>query len=157
MRTHVAKTLLSLIAGSTLAAAARADEWTGPKEVAGSAREFAAAAERLQKAIQEVNQDSPLVAEVRTLSTSAARLHDSVAKGAAYEDVKNDFRTIEVGYGRFEADLKKAHDVHHEKPVADAAKKVKATFDQLQAHMTGRRPSGKADPSSPGSTREGNR
>ena len=57
----------------------------------------------------------------------------------------------------FEAGLKKAHDVHHEKPVAESAKKVKATFDGLQAHMAGRRPTGTADQASPRPPREDNR
>ena len=157
MRTMVSRSLLSLLAVGLLSAAAPADDWTGPKDVAKAAREFSAAAEKLQKAIKDVNENSPLAAELLSLSKSGTRLHDSVDKGATYEDAKKDFRKVEGGYAHFEAGLKKAHDVHHEKPVADAAMKVKATFDQLQAHMSGRRPSGKTDPSSPESTREGNR
>jgi len=68
-----------------------------------------------------------------------------------------DFRKIENGYARFEAGLKKAHDVHHEKPVADAARSVKASFDRLQAHMSGRRPPENTEPVGPRSAQEGNR
>ena len=154
MRTIMARSLLSLIAVVVLSADARADDWTGPKDVARSAHEFAVAADHLQKAIKDVNDGSPLVAEVRSLSKSAAQLHDSVANGAAYQDAKKDFQKIESGYAHFETGLKKAHDVHHEKPAADAAKKVKATFDQLQAHMSARRPSKKNDQTNPRTTRE---
>lgn len=157
MRTMMVRTLLSVIAAGALSAAAWADDWTNPKDVARSAHEFAGAAERLQTAVKDVNEDSPLVAEVRSLSKSAARLHDSVDKGATYEDAMKDFHKIESSYTHFEAGLKKAHDVHHEKPVADAAKKVKTTFDQLQAHMTGRRPAEKADQVNPRPTQEDNR
>ena len=139
------RSLLSVIAAGALSAAAWADNWTSSKDVARSAYEFAGAAERLQKAIKDVNEDSPLVAEVRSLSKTADRLRDSVDKGATYEDAMKDFHKIESSFAHFDAGLKKAHDVHHEKPVADAAKKAKTTFDQLQAHMTGRRPTQKAD------------
>ncbi|MCA1685517.1 MAG: hypothetical protein LC745_05935, partial [Planctomycetia bacterium] len=98
MRTIVARGFLSLVAAGALSAAVRADDWTGPKDVAQSAHEFAGAAEKLQKAIKDVNEDSPLVAEVRSLSNSATQLHDSVAKGAKYPDAMKDFRKIESGY-----------------------------------------------------------
>ncbi len=39
----VSRSLLSLLAVGLLHAAARADDWTGPKDVANAAREFAAA------------------------------------------------------------------------------------------------------------------
>lgn len=157
MRTTVSRSLLPLLAVGLLSAAAPADDWTGPKEVAKAAREFATAAETLQKAIKGVDDDSPLAEEVFSLSKSATRLHDSVDKGATCEDAKKDFRKVESGYAHFEAGLKKAHDVHHEKPVAEAAKNAKASFDQLQAHMSGRRPSAKSDPSSTRKTQEDHR
>ncbi len=157
MTTKRVRRLFPVVAAVVFAAAARAEDWTGPKDVATSAHGFAGAAEKLQKAIKEVNEDSPLVAEVRSLSKSAAGLHDSVANGATYDDALKDFRKIESGYAHFEAGLKKAHDVHHEKPVADAAKKARATFDQLQAHMTGRRPAENADPASPRPSQKDNR
>jgi len=84
-------------------------------------------------------------------------LTGSCTKGATYEDAKKDFGKMESGYARFEAGLKKAHDVHNEKPVADAAKNVKATFEQLQAHMSGRRPTVKTDQPSSRPTHEDNR
>ena len=149
-----ARTLLSLIAASTLCVTVRADIWTGPKDVARSAHDFADTTEKLQKAIKDVNQDYTLIAEVRALSKSADKLHDSVEKGATYEDAKKDFDKIETGYAHFEAGLKKAHDVHHEKPVADTAKKVKTTFDQLKAHMSGQRPMEKPDQAGPRPTRK---
>ncbi len=157
MRTSLTRSLLTFIAAGVLATAARADDWTGPKDVAKSAREFAYATQQLQKAIKDVDEDSPLVAELLSLSKSAARLQDAVDKGAKYEDAKQDFGKIEGGYAHFEAGLKKAHDVHHEKPVAESAKKVKATFDGLQAHMAGRRPTETADQASPRPPREDNR
>ena len=157
MRTRMARSLLSLVAVGALSAVARSDDWAGLKDVAQSAHEFATAAEKLQNTIKDVNEDSPLVAEARSLSKTAAQLHDAVSKGATYSNAKKDFGKIESGYTHFEAGLKKAHDVHHEKPVADAAKKLKATFDQLQAHMSSRRPAEKSDQASPGSTQEDNR
>ena len=63
----------------------------------------------------------------------------AVDKGATYEVAKQDFRKIEGDYAHFEAGFKKAHDVHHEKPVEETAKKVRATFDHLRAQMTGKR------------------
>ncbi|GAC1306158.1 MAG: hypothetical protein NVSMB14_12530 [Isosphaeraceae bacterium] len=149
MKRTLARSLLSLIAVGTLATAVRADDWTSPKEVAKAAHDFSGASQTLQQAIKDVDEESELVAEIGSLSKSAAELHKSVSKGAAYEDAKKDFRKIESGYARFEAKLKKAHDIHHEKPVADAAKKVKSTFDQLKAHISGRRPSEKTDQASP--------
>jgi len=157
MRTLLTGGFLSVIAAVVLSLATRADDWTGPKEVSRSAREFADATQQLQKAIRDVDEDSPLVAEVLSLSKSAARLRDAVDKGANYEDARQDFRKIEDGYAHFEAGLKKAHDVHHEKPVEEKAKQVKATFDQLQAHMSGRRPPEKTDQVSPRTSRENNR
>lgn len=141
--------LLSLITASALSASAGADDWTSPKDVSKSAREFANATQQLQKAVREVDEDSPLVAELSSLAKSAARLQDAVDKGATYETARQDFRKIEGGYAHFEAGLKDAHDVHHEKPVAETAKKVKATFNRLQAHMSGRRPSENTDQASP--------
>jgi len=141
----VSRSLLSLLAVGLLPAAARADDWTGPKDVANAAREFAAAAETLQKAIKDVNEDSPLAEELQSLSRSAFRLHNSVDKGATYGEAKKDFGTVEGGYAHFNAGLKKAHDVHHEKPVAAAARRVQAAFDALQAHMSGRRPARNVD------------
>ncbi len=149
MRTIVSKSLLSIVAAGALATATRADDWTGPKDAAKSAREFADAAEKVQKAIKDVDEDSPLVAEVGSLAKSAARLRDSVTKGAMYEEAKGGFRKLEAGYAHFEAGLKGAHDVHHEEPVADAAKGLKAAFDRLQAHMTGRRPPGQGEATGP--------
>jgi hypothetical protein len=154
MSTLLTRTLLSFIAAGALSAAARADDWTGPRDVSRSARQFASATEQLREAIRDVDEDSPLVAEVLSLSKSATRLQDAVDKGATYEDARPDFRKIESGYAHFEAGLKKAHDVHHEKPVAESAKKVKATFDQLQAHMSGQRPSEKSGQASPRPSRE---
>jgi 1,4-alpha-glucan branching enzyme len=149
MRMSVARSLLSLIVAGSLSAAARAENWTGPKDVARSAHEFAVAAEKLQKFIKDVNEDSPLAAEIRALSKSASLLHDSVEKGGTYEDAKKAFRKIESDYAHFEAGLKKAHDVHHEKPVEDASKIAKTKFERLQAHMSGRRPVESTAPTSP--------
>jgi len=157
MRTSLTRSLPSFIAAVVLATAARADDWTGPKDVAKSARDFANATRQLQKAIKDVDEDSPLVAEVLSLSKSAARLRDAVDEGAKYGDARQDFGKIEGDYAHFEAGFKKAHDVHHERPVAESAKKVKATFDVLQAHMSGRRPPEKADQDSPQPPREDNR
>src|SRR3954452_3583261 len=157
MRTFLTRSLFSLIAAGVLSAAARAEDWTGPKDVSKAAREFADATQQLQKAIKDVDEDSPLVAEVLALSKSAARLRDAVEKGAKYEDARQDFGKIEGDYAHFEAGFKKAHDVHHEKPVAESAKKVKATFDGLQAHMSGRRPPEQAAQASPQPPREDNR
>jgi hypothetical protein len=156
MRTFFTRGLLSLIAAGALSGSTRADDWTSPKEVSKSAREFANATKQLRDAIREVDEDSPLVAEVLSLSKSAARLQDAVGKGATYEAAKQDFRRLENGYPHFEAGLKKAHDVHHEKPVAEQAKRVKAAFDQLQARISGHRPSEKTDPASPRRSREDN-
>ena len=144
-RTLFARGILLLLATGAISASAWADDWTSPKEVAKSAQEFATSAEKLQKAIKDIQEDSPLVAEVGNLSKSAARLHDSVDKGGTYDDAKEDFRKIEAGYARFEAALKKAHDIHHEKPVEDAAKKLKTSIDALQSHMAGRRPTDKPE------------
>ncbi|GAC1472067.1 MAG: hypothetical protein NVSMB9_18890 [Isosphaeraceae bacterium] len=138
MRRTFASGILSLIASTALSATTHAETWTGPKEVAQSAQEFAGAAETLQNAIKDVDDTSPLVDEVRSLAKSATRLHHSVADGAMYPDAKNDFRKIETSYAHFQAGLKKAHDIHHEKPVADAVKKVKTHFNHLQADMSGR-------------------
>jgi hypothetical protein len=150
MRTYFTRGLLSLLAAGALSVFARADDWTSPKDVSKSAGEFANATKQLLNAIREVDQDSPLVAEVLSVSKSAARLQDAVDKGTTYEAAKQDFRKLENGYAHFEAGLKKAHDVHHEKPVAGQAKKLKAAFDQLQAHFSGHRPSEKTDQASPG-------
>ena len=157
MRTTVAGIFLSLSLVGALSAASPADDWTSPKEVAMSAKAFAGAAETLQKAIKDVVEDSPLVTEVGSLSKSAAKLRDSVDKGALYEDAKKDLRKIESGYAAFESNLKKAHDIHHEKPVADAAKKAKAAFEELQNHMTGKRPADKTNEASPQPAQEDNR
>jgi hypothetical protein len=143
MRILLMSSLLSFTAAGGLSVAARADDWTSPRDVSRSAREFADATQQLHKAIKDVDEDSPLVAEVFSLSNAATRLQDAVDKGARYEAAKQDFHKIESGYAQFEANLKKAHDVHHEKPVAELAKKVKAAFDGLQAHMSGRRPAEK--------------
>ncbi len=157
MGTIVSRILLPLLTVVLLSAAPRADDWTGPKEVAKAAREFATATEKLQKAIKDVKEDSSLAAEVLSLSRSTTQLHDSVEKGATYEKAKKDFRKIESGYVHFEAELKKAHEVHHEKPVAETAKRAKATFDQLQAHMTGRSSTARIDQAGPRPSQEDNR
>ena len=157
MRTIVARTCLSLIAAVAISTTSSADDWTSPKEVAKSAKAFAGAAETLQKAIKDVDANSPLVAEVKSLSKSAAKLCESVDKGASYDDARKDFRKIESGYAAFESNLKKAHDIHHEKPVADAAKKAKATFEELQNHMSGKRPADKTGGASPRPSQEDNR
>ena len=53
--------------------------------------------EQLQKAIKDVNEDSPLAAELLSLSKSATRLHDSVDKGATSEDaMKEAGRLVEA-------------------------------------------------------------
>lgn len=157
MRTMVTSRLLSLIAVGALFATARADDWTTPKDVARSAHEFGAAGLKLQKAIRDAVEDSPLVAEVGNLSKAADRLHDSVDKGAKFEEARKDFRKVEQDYAHFQDGLKKAHDVHHEKPVEEASKKAKAAFDQLQAQMTGRRPQEKTDPATARPSREDHR
>lgn len=150
----MARYLPSLIAAGALSGAVWADDWTSRKAVAKSAQELADTTEKLQKAIKDVDQDSPLIAEVGTLSKSAHKLLDSVENEATHEDAKKDFGKIETGYVHFEAGLKKAHDIHHEKPVADAAKKVKSTFDQLKAHMSGQRPTEKPDQAGTRATRK---
>jgi len=154
MRMVLVRGFLALIAAGTLATGARADDWTSPRDVSRSAHEFATTAEQLQAAIKDVDAESPLVAEVGTLARSATRFHDSVAKGATYQDATKDFGKIEGGYTHFESALKKAHDVHHEPPVAAAGKKFKATFDRLQAHMTGRRPPENPTQATPPRTQE---
>ena len=156
MKIMLTRSLGSLIAVCALSTVARADDWTGPKQVAKSAQEFAGAAEKLQKAIKDVEEDSPLVAEAGALSKSATKLHDSVDKGGTYADAKKDFGKVKSAYTRFEAGLKKAHDIHHEKPVADAEKKAKTMLERLDAHMAGRNPEEKTDQASPRTTREDN-
>lgn len=157
MRRIVAWTCLGFIAAGVLSATSRADDWTSPKEVAKSAKAFAGTAETLQKAIKDVVEDSPLVAEVKSLSKSAAKLGDSIDKGALHEDAKKDFGKIESGYAAFAGELKKAHDIHHEKPVADAAKKAKVAFEELQNQMTGKRPADKTNGARPQPSQEDNR
>ena len=147
MRMRIVPSLLLLMAVGPPSITARADDWTSPKEVAKSAHDFASSTEQLKKTIKDVDENSPLVMEIASLSKLAAQLDDSVAKGAVYEDAKKDFRKIESGYAHFEAGLKKDHDIHHEIPVVNAAKKAKASFEQLQAHMSGRRPTDKSNPS----------
>jgi hypothetical protein len=61
---------LTLIALCALSAVVRSDDWTGPKEVAKATRQFADAAHRLQAAIHDVSEDSPLAGEVQLLSKS---------------------------------------------------------------------------------------
>lgn len=157
MRTMMVRALLSLIAVGPLSAAALAEDWTGPKDVAKAAHEFAGIAGQLQKAIKDIAEDSPLVEEVRLLAKSAGQIEDAVGKGATFEAAKKDFRKLEGDYAHFEAGLKKAHDVHHEKSVEDAAKKVKAALEQLKDHMAGRRPAEKAGEANPRPAREDNR
>ena len=137
-----ARSFLALVMTVVLPAVVRADQWTGPKEVAQAAQEFAAVAQRLQKAIHEVSGESPLAPEMKRLSKSASQLHDAVQKGAPYEDALKDFRKIERDYAHFEAGLKKAHDVHHDKQVEADVKKTKAAFDHLHAQMSGKRSTG---------------
>lgn len=117
----------------------RAEQWTGPKEVAQAAHGFAGAAQRLQKAIHDVSDDSPLSAEMQRVSKAASQLHDAVDKGASYEVALKSFRAIERDYAHFEGGLKKAHDVHHDKQVVAEVNKTKAAFELLQARMAGRR------------------
>ncbi len=157
MRTIMVRALLSLIAAGTLSAAARAEDWTGPKDVAKAAHEFAVVVGQLRKAIKDVAEDSPLVEEARLIAKSAGQIEDAVGKGATYEAAKKEFRKVEGDYAHFEAGLKKAHDVHHEKTVEDAAKKARAAFEGLQAHMSGRRPAEEANQASPRPAREDNR
>lgn len=115
------------------------------------------ASETLQKAIKDVVADSPLVAEAGSLSKASSKLCGSVDKGASYEDANKQLRKIESGYALFEANLKKAHDIHHEKPVADAAKQAKAAFKQLQDHMSGKRPADETGGANPRVPQEENR
>jgi len=142
MRIVLTNSLLTLSMAVILPAAVWADQWTGPEEAAQSAREFADAAHRLQKAIHDVSEESPLAAEVQRLSRLAGQLHDAVQKGATHEDALEDFRKIERDYAHFEGGLKKAHDVHHDEQVVAEVKKTKAAFDRLQAQMSGRRSAG---------------
>jgi hypothetical protein len=142
MRIVLTSSLLTLAIIGVNPAAVRADQWTGPKEAAQAAREFADATRRLQKAIHDVSEESPLAGEVQDLSKSAGRLHDAVQKGTAYEDALKDYRKIERDYAHFEGGLKKAHDVHHDDQVVAEVKKTKAAFDRLQAQMSGRRSAG---------------
>jgi len=64
-----------------------------------------------------------------------------------------DFRKIGSSYEHFEKGLKMDHDAHHDEHVVADAKKTKAAFDRLQAHMEGRRepkPTPAPRPSQPG-------
>src|SRR5262249_31407013 len=65
MKTLLTVSSLMLVLAGLSPAAVRADQWTGPKEVAQAAHGFAGAAQRLQKAIHDVSEDSPLAAEMQ--------------------------------------------------------------------------------------------
>src|SRR5512144_3072766 len=115
MKTILTSGFLALIAAGVFPASTRADQWTGPEEVARAARDFAEEAGRLQAAL---------------------RFHDAVAKGAAYADALREYRKIERDYAHFEGGLKEAHDVHHDEQVVAEVKKTKAAFDRLKARMS---------------------
>jgi hypothetical protein len=148
MKTILTSGFLALIAAGVFPASTRADQWTGPEEVARAARDFAEEAGRLQAAIHDVSEESPLAAEVQHLSKAALRFHDAVAKGAAYDDALREYRKIERDYAHFEGGLKEAHDVHHDERVVAEVKKTKAAFDRLKARMSSRRGAGD-DPATP--------
>ncbi len=139
MKNLLSRSLLTMAAAGVLSTAALADHWTGPKEVAKAAHDFGEATMHLHKAIHAVAEDSPLVKEVHGLARSSQHFHRVVEKGATYEHVIKDFREIEHDYAHFQEALKKDHDVHHDRHVVADAKKMKAAFDHLQAHMAGRR------------------
>jgi hypothetical protein len=107
MRMMLANSLLTLSMAVFLPAAVQADRWTGSEAAAQAAREFADAARRLQKAIHDASEESPLAVKMQRLSMSAGQLHDAVQKGVTYEDALEDFREIEGDYVHFEGELKK--------------------------------------------------
>jgi hypothetical protein len=141
MKTLLASGFLALVATAGLSAASSAAQWTNSKEVAQAAREFSLAAERLEKAIHDVAEESPLAAEVKQLSKSANELHLMAQKGTAYEDAVKNFKKMGGDYAHFEAGLKKAHDVHHDKQVVAEVKKIKTAFESLQSLMSSRQES----------------
>ncbi len=63
MRTMMVRALPSLIAAGTLSAAARTEDWTGPKDVAKAAHEFAFAGLQAHmsgsRPAEKANQASP--------------------------------------------------------------------------------------------------
>ena len=110
-----------------------------PDEIAKATSAFVEATKRLQQAVREVAEDSPLVADLGRLSRSAGDLRQAVEKGEGSEHAVEDFRAIEGEYGRFEVALKKDHDAHHDDRVVAEAKKVNEAFGHLRDHMAGRR------------------
>lgn len=139
MKTLVARGLMTLAAVGLIATAAPAAEWTSPEEVAKAAADFADAAKHLHDSIRAVAEDSPLVEQVGTLEQSVRCFHESVEEGATFEHAAEDFGKITRAYDRFQEALKEDHDVHHDEQVAADAKRMKASFDHLQARMEGRR------------------
>ena len=110
-----------------------------PGEIARAAFAFGEAAKRLQQAVRDVAEDSPLVAQLGRLSQAAGHLRQAVEKGEGSEHAVGDFRALESEYGRFEVALKKDHDAHHDDRVIAEAKKVSEAFGHLRDHMAGRR------------------
>ena len=149
MKTRMTRSLMTLVAAGAVTTVALADHWTGPKEVAKAAHDFADAATHLHKSIHAVAGDSPLVAEVHGLAKSATHFQKTVEKGATYEHAVKDFRKIGHDFDHFEKALKKDHDAHHDEHVVADAKRTNAAFGHLQAHMEGRRES-RPPPSRPG-------
>lgn len=155
MTTRLTSHLLALAAATSLVTAARADDWTSSKEVADAARGLADAAKGLHKSIRAVAEDTPLVKEIDQVAGSAQKLHESVKMGATYEASVKEFGILSKGYNHFRAGLEKAHDAHHDEAVAADAKRVKAAYDHLRAHIEGRRepkpaPTPAPTPSRPG-------
>ena len=109
------------------------------KEIAKAAFVFGEAAKRLQQAVREVAEDSPLVAQLGRLCKSADHLREAFEKGNGGGHAAEDFRAIEGEYGRFEAALKKDHDAHHDDQVVADSKKLNEAFGHLRDHMPGRR------------------
>lgn len=153
MNTVLASSLLTLAVAASFVTVARADDWTSSKEVAEAAGGLADAAKQLHKSIHAVAEDSPLVEEMNLFAKSAQKFHEAVKTGATYGQATKDFGKIGSSYAHFEKALKKDHDAHHDEHVVADAKKTKAAFDHLQAHMEGRReskPTPAPTPSRPG-------
>jgi len=109
------------------------------KEIAKAAFAFGEATKRLQQAVRDVVEDSPLVAQLGRLSKSADHLREAFEKGEGGEHAAEDFRTLADEYGRFEGALKKDHDAHHDDRVVAEAKKVNEAFGRLRNYLSGRR------------------
>ncbi len=153
MKTAFPNSLLTLAMAASLITVAQADDWTSSKEVTEAAGGLADSARQLHKSIHAAAADSPLVEEMDQLAKSARKFHEAVKNGATYGQATKDFQKIRSSYDHFEEALKKDHDAHHDEHVVADAKKTKAAFGRLQAHMEGRReskPTPAPTPSRPG-------